>query len=509
MPTLLAVKKVDAGIFPEFKDNISDGRWITSRNVRFGYSQVSKSMVNGAKTAFPAVAGSPESIFVVKTATQEILYFCFNSKIYHVDAATGVITEIGQLGGVTTEFGVLAGSITPRSNWTMVSLGGLQIFCRPGFYPLKNTNLTSIALLNDVPGAPDCMMVLAGRLVIGSIRSVPLAGGGAPIWATETAMNRVYWSAPYAPESWTRDLSAKSGYADLIVNDRNTTRFDRPVEMVQNGEIGYIFTDNGIWVLAVAEHPRVFDLTFLGHGFKIFGQKTWCISDQQGSPMYVMGEDDFYMIIDRGILRMPLAIYSECFDQVNRNSRETAFAYYQQKTREVHFCVPVGTLANTKPTLDFCYNIDTKSWGILDCDYLATSLFGRSQNTGIHKGIHVDPADGLAKMFDVDKDNATPLASTVTAKFGLGYPGSRKILHSIIPRFTSTGTPTINVDIKSRRSAAHPLVSTPQKQFIVGTDRQIKSGARGEEFEITFSESGTVPWHLHEYTLDYSVEDID
>ena len=488
---------------------VVDGVWTSGRNVRFKPGSVRKTKGRLLKTS--VTAGF--RVISVMTGNNGALLLGSDKKLFSLtDGLTSVPVVVKPNAGVSINAFTPSFTVSNAlfAYWSQpVFIGCLTVVFKPGNFVFKYDEVTkALSLLLNVPGVPVCMMVLAGRLIIGGASKMDNAFKIAP-WPTIDDPSSVFFSAPNNPEDWEINLTGKAGFLPLVFNSDGAPCEDKPVAMIariasgnSNSDVGYVFTDNNLWIMRIAEHPKVFNLDVLQAGFKIFGPRMVCKGIGDDNSVYVMGTQDFYVLNERGLVSLPRGIRSDCFGKNPVRSNANSYAYYQRATREVHFCLAFTDKGPA--TTDYCYQTETKSWTILDCPYTSPSEHAEGMVAG-------DPLTQNVYLLDgSNDDDGAAIASFVAAEFAMGNVGVRKIIHEITPQMSiRSNLLKVKIEVSGKRGGSRSYPVGNEKTFDCDTNRSTKHGVRGELLRIKFlDELLNNPWELEGYNFTSSVEDI-
>ena len=231
-----------------------------------------------------------------------------------------------------------------------------------------------------------------------------------------------------------------------------------------------------------------------------------------GNLMYICGTDDvvvfdgydFKSICDN-------RTRNEIFTLIHLagSSSEDTFTAYRPDADE--FWVIPPSSAQIYSTRCFVYNVKEDKWGerILE-SYGSAGLgipFGNQY--GNYK-LHMGRISGANEIHEIDQNNS----DSDTA--GIGWEAYRtdldfgdrnrvKTVNRIRPRVTSTGTPTITVQLGARNTLDETITYNSAVNFVVGTDKWVTDIVSGKFISIRFADTSASKETVWGFDVDFEI----
>lgn len=257
-----------------------------------------------------------------------------------------------------------ASGSSSMDTWTMGLIGGMPVISNGINTPWQWSNFANP--MTALTNAPFCgsMHIHGNRIIVGNISE---AGYSYPA--------RLRWSDILHPTTWARDLALASGKKDLVNPNTSLEGQDRIQAITNLGARLVVFSLRNIWFGTPAEHPIIYSFNSLDQDIGMIAPKAYV---RTPGGIYFMGQEEFYLLSGEGVKPIGFNIRDSCFPVLNKAAINTVFSYYKMSTREVVFCVPIGTA--TTPNTAFVYQEETGAWSIWDVDYLSHSQYWDSSN---------------------------------------------------------------------------------------------------------------------------------
>lgn len=347
-----ANEELDKGINTE----LSSARvvWSAGRNVRFRPGYVSKmlgrSFIQQTPSGFPIRA----MFTFIGTDGAERTIVCCDEIIYAYDEDFSSYTTI-------TPSPAPTGSA--NDIWQFDLVGGLPILTN-GKDPLwKWASYGSpLSILSGAPTWAKRLSSCMHRAVLSNISEGGFAYTG-----------RVRWSEMGNPESWTIDMTRKSGYFDLMRADKGISAHQNVKGQVADGNKVYFFTERGLWVSDFSQSTKPFIVS--GRESELAGPRAFC---KREGVIYWIGKQDFFSAGDGSPKAIGLPVRKHFLANFNPDAALSSFAFHNRTSREIWFCVPTGD--NTAPDTAYIFDYELEVWSIADVDFLCHS---ESDYTGL------------------------------------------------------------------------------------------------------------------------------
>lgn len=476
------VHRVDGGIITN--DAIKNVIWRRGRNVRFKPGVAYKSKGKSLITTVPgALSIRAQFSFVGHDGILRTVVCCDN-KIFAYQDHFAAIQDI-------TPAPVPTGT---SYNWQFSLIGGMLEMTN-GIngvwkWPDYGATLTSLA---NAPARTKLLATVDNRPLFGNIR--------------EGSINhraRLSWGGIFKPETRTVDRTMQADYQDLIDRKGQSDAIEIPLAFSPRAGRHLVYTKRNIWGMSPVAPPAHYALLpIYPIGLAAARAK---VTDKTGVD-WIMGVDDFYFVADGAPVPIGLNIRNACFDKLNRAAIHTAFAFEQPETREIFFCVALGT--STEPDTAFVYHRELKAWTILDCNYLCAnnSRQGTDDTEDLFPYMVVGNAAGqILRLDHTDTDNGEAFTGYLEGgDYNAGSSLLEKQVHSIIPNISETASiEPLMVQVGVKRSMDSPATFSYPSPFSFGISKEARAVKKGEWFFPRFyTDQPDSPWELTGYELLY------
>ena len=484
----------------------TDVSWSWGRNVRFTPGAVSKVLGKSLLGSLP----SPLPIRNMFTFrwyddVQKTLICCDN-KLYI--ATNDFVTIVD----VTPTPAPTSGA---TDTWTMAVIGGMPIFGN-GVDGLWKITESGVVAMTGTPARARIVSSHHHRLLVGNLQEGAYDYPG-----------RIKWSSPYEPESFS--FSTKSEVDRRDIRDPNGDPHNNSEYVIGIGHLGkdrkVIYTDRNVWGADPIEGPLQHSLPLLLPGKGLLAPR---LRVNVNGQEYFLGTDDVYKLgEDGGPLGFPMRNF--IFPNLNQAHINKSFSYYKPATKEIVFCVPMAS--STVPDVGISYNIELKSFGIQEVDYLChsyawlqsplswdTLTYGSWDtisdsrwddmfSTGVIPYDAAGDANGnILKLDDGYNNNGSAIQGFIETG-DMYYATNRIQSVCMYPQFKPTNSEhPVMIQVGVRESLHHDIRWSQPQAFYIGVSEKVDFLKSGKYVRYRFyTDQKNSPWILEGYQTYFNV----
>ena len=485
----------------------TDVIWSIGKNVRFKHGCVYKTLGKTLITTIPN--GIPiRAMFTFKGYDNTFrTIVCCDAKVYAYSEEFTTYTDITPNPAPDSE---------STDIWQFTLAGGLPILTNGVNGIWKWPSFGSALQIMNIPKAK-YMITSMHRLLLGSI--------------TEGGYNypaRARWSKATKPEIFEISKDGKGGRHDFIkMTGDGTEALERIVGFSNYRNRVYVYTEQNIYVMEHYKSPIDYQSPIFTEGIGLIGARA--VAKDKGGINYLTGQEDFYMLADT-IAPIGFPIRNSVFPNLNKDAVKTSFSFYKPDTREIFFCVSIGS--NT-PNTAYIYNIELKNWSICDVDYTCHTFnfkqgvsswenlsFGSwdeitdsewdklSENGVLPYSVVGDTSGRIFKLDDGVNNNGNAIEAYIeTGDMLFDNAIFNKNITEVFPSIKPQSADTqLLVQVGSRESLHQQIEWSAPVACTIGIDEKVDFLGNGKYIRLRFyTNQKDAEWILDGYYLNYTL----
>ena len=181
------------------------------------------------------------------------------------------------------------------------------------------------------------------------------------------------------------------------------------------------------------------------------------------------------------------AIYATSVDP------QDSFITYRPDANELWVCVP--TASQRYSDLAYVYNTVHNSWGQRTLEsYRCADMGIKLDSQYGQQALHMGGGDDDKQIHEIDRNNTDSDSANIAWQvlredLDFGDRNRLKIIKRIWPRFTSTGTPSINMAVGVRNNLNDAIAYSANQAFTPGTSEWIDPIATGKYISFRFNDT--------------------
>lgn len=231
-----------------------------------------------------------------------------------------------------------------------------------------------------------------------------------------------------------------------------------------------------------------------------------------GNLMYICGTDD--VVVFDGYQFKSICdnrTRNEIFTLVHLagSSAEDTFTTYRPDANEFWVIPPAS--GQVYSTRCFIYNIQEDKWGERQLENYGSAGWGIpfGEQYGNHR-LHMGRISGANEIHEIDQNNSDSDVAGLNweayrTDLDFGDRNRVKIVNRIRPRITSTGTPTISIQLGSRNSLDETIGYNSAVNFTIGTDEWITDIVSGKYISVRFSDTNSTKETIWGFDIEYEL----
>lgn len=485
--------------------------WATGKNIRFKPGSVYKTFGKTLIATLPGGRAVRDAFTFVDNSGVVRTIVCCDDKIYsyHDDF---------------TEYEDITPTPAPTSDgtaiWQFALVGGCPVITNgvDGIWQWKSFG----SVVTKIANAPFAKYLTTSyqRLMLANIQE-----------GAYTYPARFRWSGVANPTIWTEDKTAKSGHGDIVNMGEGIDTSERIKSVLGVGELTYFFADRTIWYATITSNPYAYKLNLIKDSTGLLASRARVAVRGK---VYIIGNDDFYMLDPSGQQSIGFAIKNSVFPNINKAAVYLSRAFYQPATNEIFFCLPMldNKAVSTSPVnTAYIYNLELQNWSVVDMDFLChtyswvtdqiewdnaigtwdsqTDKWDAVGNNGILPYSIVGNSSGQIFKLDTGaNNNTTAIESFIeTGDINLGTSDFFKTTDSVYPSIKPQDVDTpLLIQIGTRESLHNPIDWSPPMAYTIGISRKADIRKSGIWLRIRFYTAQVDDeWVLDAYNLIYTL----